>query len=325
MSQSLDGSYLPIVPTMALWNWNVSSGTTPTVLGYPPNGQPTKSGVTPQDIKDYITIPIQNYALTPPIPISDTVITNWIRWAEDDIENATSIRLCQTWVAAPPATTPAAANAIGIGTASGYQQLGIDYDLAEAAYDFFFPRAQDEGWSYQALRWKPLRDPTVGIIPTAVKNYAYLYPLLSEYFRAPISWIVEDQNYSYVRLVPAQNVQMLPLFAMQLAFMGFAESVPGALWLQYRAGLTPADYTGSFSFMKELVIVGAAIRALMNMQGSVNFGATETNTQIDGLLYRVRFSEKGAFIGQITSYKQRYDELMHRAKANVSGPVFGVF
>jgi hypothetical protein len=325
MSQSLNGGYLPIVPTQALWTWNLSSGKAPSVIGYPPYGQPTKSGVTPADLQNFIVIPIQNYSQQPPTPIPDSIIQNWIRWAEDDIEMQTSIRLCQTWVAAPPAATPAQATAIGIGTASGYQQLGVDYDLAEAAYDFFFTRAQDEGWSYQNLRWKPLRDPTVGIVQTAVKNYAYIYPLLSEFFRAPISWIVEDQNYSYVRLVPSQNVQMLPLFAMQLAFMGFAESVPGAIWLQYRAGLIPSDYTGSFAFMTELVLTAAAIRALTFMQGSVNFGAVETSTSVDGLQYKVRYSEKGAFIGQINSFKERYNELMNLAKSKVSGPTFGLF
>ena len=38
-----------------------------------------------------------------------------------------------------------------------YQQLGADYDLYEPAYDFFFKRAQDEGWLYNRMRWRPVQ------------------------------------------------------------------------------------------------------------------------------------------------------------------------
>ena len=50
-------------------------------------------------------------------------------------------------------------------------------------------------------------------------------------------------------MIPPANVQMLPLFAMQLAFMGFAESIPGGLWFQYTAGLNNSDYNGRFSML----------------------------------------------------------------------------
>ena len=60
----------------------------------------------------------------------------------------------------------------------------------------------------------------------------------------PPTWFVEDEDFGLIRLVPAANVQMLPLFAMQLAFMGFAESIPGGLWFQYTAGLNNSEYNG---------------------------------------------------------------------------------
>ena len=126
---------------------------------------------------------------------------------------------------------------------------------------------------YQTLRYRPVQ--SMGYSPanpTAVKNIAFIYPLLNVFFRLPRAWIVEDRDYGLIRMVPATNTQMLPLWAMQLAFMGFAESLPNGLWFQYTAGLTPNDYNSRFSFMKELVLAEAALTALNSIQGTINLG-----------------------------------------------------
>lgn len=325
-------SYFPI-PTKALWNWSTPpAGEAAVVQSYPPYGAPTKSGVLPSDLSAFLGVPLQ-YFNTPPAPIPDSVVIDWIRMSEDDIETETNIRLCQTWIAAPPAKARAETLAVGLLTKYNYQQLGVDYDYSEAAYDFFFERARDEGWIYQRLRWRPVKsvevvDPT-GLVDaanlTGVKNISFIYPLLNEYFRMPVSWIVEDQNRGLVRGVPATNVQMLPLFAMQLAFMGFAESVPGGLWYQYTAGLTANDYSANWRFMKQLVLAMAGVRALRGMQLSVNLGAVETQTIADGLLFRRKYSEKGAFSGQIRELQEEAKMLTRRAKMMGGGFHLGIF
>lgn len=159
---------------------------------------------------------------------------------------------------------------------------------------------------------------------TGVKNISFQYPLLSQYFRMPISWIVEDQNRGLVRGVPSTDVQMLPLFAMELAFMGFAESVPGGLWYQYTAGLTAVDYQANWSFMKQLVLAKASIRALRAMELSVNLGAVERQTIADGLSYRVKYSEKGAFAGRIKDLEDEVKQLIRRAKTYGGGVHLGI-
>ena len=197
---------------------------------------------------------------------------------------------------------------------------------------FFFERARDEGWIFQRLRWRPVKgvdyvDPT-GIVNATnlngTKNVAFIYPLLNEYFRMPQSWVVEDQNRGLVRFVPSTSVQMLPLFAMQLAFMGFAENVPQGMWFQYTAGLTRADYAGSWAFMKQLVLARSAVTALKTMQLSVNFGALETMTQVDGLTYRSRYDPKGAFAGAIESFSDEVKRLTRRAKTMGGGVHLGI-
>lgn len=328
MSDSaIPGEFSP-VPTRALWNWNTPIGEAPSVNSYPPNGAPTKSGVLPSDLANFMGTPIQTFS-NPPVPFSDATIIGWLRYAEDEIETDTNIRLCQTWIASPPTKSKYATEAVNLITKYQYQQLGVDYDYADAPYDFFFARAQDEGWLYQRLRWRPVKSVEI-VNPvgsydaeniTGVKNISFIYPLLNEFFRMPISWIVEDQNRGYVRGVPSTNVQMLPLFAMQLAFMGFAESVPGGLYYQYTAGLTAVDYQTNWSFMKQLVLAKASIRAFRAMQLSVNLGALETQTVADGLSYRVKYSEKGPFWGQIQEAQQEVALLTKRAKM-LGGGVF---
>lgn len=328
----------PPVVTRALWQWDLST-TSPTVSGYPQgNGcfKPTKTGLMPEDLQAFVGVPLQFYG-NPPTPVPTPTILQWIRWAEDKVEQDTSIVLCQTWVAAPPTPNRDASLACGliVSTESGSQVQGYDYDLYDAPYDFMFSRAQDEGWMMQTLRYRPIRSAQVLSVSGAsgivgfdqyfgIKNIAYIYPLLNTYFRVPISWEVEDQDAGLVRLVPAQNVQMLPLYAMQLAFMGFAENVPGGLWFQYVAGLTPNDYRSRFSFMRELVLLEAAQTALATIQGTVNFGALSTQAMVDGLSYRVQYGQRGAFSGLIDIFEGRANKLREKARNMVSGPMLNV-
>lgn len=309
------------------WTWDTSTNP-PTVTKYPSgtgiSPVPTKSGVMPQDLQNFISIPIQAYG-NPPKAIDPTVQLQWIRWAEDYIEQDSGLLLCQTWVASPPANTPQAAANVGIGSNSpgGYQKPGFDFDLADTAYDFLFARAQDEGWMMNSLRYKPLKaaihDPNT---PTALKLMSYNYPLLNEFFQVPNTWFVEDHDYGLIRLVPAVNVQMLPLFAMQLAFMGFAESVPGAIWVQYLAGITRLDYQTRFSFIPQLVLAEAARTALTIMQSSINIGALEYRMLMDGAQYVTKYDPNGPFAGFIRRYTDMRDELMVRVKNRIAGPVF---
>lgn len=327
MSEGLNGGQLPLVPTAPLWSWS-TSGSVPIVTGYPTAGgfSATKTGLTPQDLRDFVGVPIVYYG-NPPVAVNDSVILQWIRYAEDWVEQETSILLCQTWVAGPPSPNPAVTLQLGLTFPSqtsgfGYQRQGYDFDLQDAAYDFFFKNAQDEGWMAQTLRYRPVQ--SITYTPddaTAIKNTSFVYPLLNQYFRMPRSWNVEDRDFGFVRFVPATNTQMLPLFAMQLAFMGFAENVPGAIWFQYTAGLTPFDYQSRWSFMKQLVLCGAAIQALSSIQGTINLGVLSVDTMVDGLRQQMKFSEKGPYGSLITTFQSQRDAYMVRARALISGPM----
>ncbi len=330
MPQDLDNTTLqstidaPLVPTGALWTWDTSTKPQPTVTGYPTTGGPTKTGLMPQDLQNFVGVPIQYYG-NPPTPVSSGTMLGWIRYAEDWVEQETTLLLTQTWVASPPTRQPTATNATGLivnPASSGVQQLGVDYDLEDAPYDFFFPRAQDEGWMVQSLRYRPVRSATYSALDyTSIKNIAYIYPLLNDFFRVPPTWYVEDSDFGLVRLVPAANVQMLPLFAMQLSFMGFAQSIPGGLWLQYTAGLTANDYISRFSFIKQLVLAQAAIQALMTIQGTLNFGATQYNINVDGLQYQTQYPKSGPYSGLIEQFTRMRTDLLQTAFNKVSGPM----
>lgn len=330
MSGTANPAFGVTIPTSAQWTWNLT-GTQPVVTSYPSANGTTKSGLQPADLSNYLQMTLQQYS-NPPVPVSNTVLTQWIRWAEDDIEMETNIRLCQTWIAAPPAKTNTVTQLLNLGTTHNYQQLGVDYDFSEAPYDFFFERAKDEGWLYQRLRWRPVKgvdmvDPTGIINPqnfTGTKNVAFIYPLLNEFFRLPQTWLVEDQNRGLVRMVPAVSVQMLPLVAMQLAFMGFANSVPGGLWFQYTAGLTANDYNSSWSFMQQLILAKAGITALMAIQTSLNMGVLETATQADGLMYRSKYGEKGPFYATIKNLQGEVKRLVLRARMMSGGIHLGI-
>lgn len=323
---------VPVIPDTSLWKWDTS--TIPaTPIGFPVSGtaySQTKTNLGPTDLDAFVGVPLLYYNTTPPTVVAPEVKQQWIRNAEDRVEQETSILLCQTWVASPPSPSLQVSQALGIQTNSstGAQVRGFDYDLEDAAYDFMFPRAQDEGWMYQTLRYRPVQSVTYNVSGnaatqgiTAVKNTAFIYPLLNVYFRMPPGWNVEDRDYGLIRYVPATNVQMLPLFAMQLAFMGFAESVPGAMWLQYTAGLTDYDYRTRYSFMKQLVLCEAAITALTTIQGTINMGMEASQLTVDGLSYRAQYYKDGPFGPLIKQFTARRNEFMKIAQTKVSGPM----
>lgn len=311
----------------SLWTWT-TSGSFPVVSGYPgPSGvSPTKTGLAAADLREFVGIPLVLQG-DPPTTLSDTSVLTMIRNAEDYVEQETGLLLCQTSVASPPALTPAQCQSVGITPVSGtYMRQGFDYDLADAAYDFIFPRAQDEGWMIYSLRYRPVTLVNfTPLTPTAIKQISYVYPLLNEYFRVPSSWQVEDHDFGLIRLVPAENVQMLPLYAMQLAFMGFAESVPGGIWMYYTAGLTPADYQTRFAFVKQLVLSQAALQALTTMQTSINYGAEEYSMNVDGVAYKTRYGKDGAFSGSLRGFKSQRDSLLNAVLTKVSGPIITTF
>jgi hypothetical protein len=313
-----------LVSGTALWDWDLG-GPDPVVRAYR-NGV-TKTGLTPNDLQQAVGVPMQYYNTNPPTAVPTEQIITWLRDAEDWIEQETGLLLTPTWIASPPEIQPFAALSTQVPEAGARGQVqGIDYDLADAGYDFIFNRAQDDGWLVQPLRYRPLRNVTTSAVDfTAVKNIAALYPLLSEFFRIPPSWYVEDQDFGLIRLVPAENVQMLPLFAMQLAFMGFSESIPGAWHYQYTAGLTQTDYSSRFRFIKRLVLVTAGIYALGSVQGTLNMGLSRTTVLVDGMQMQLQYPESGPFSALIKNFTGERDALLATALTKVSGPMVLTF
>lgn len=309
------------ISSRALWSWDTTSDTA-VATGYA-NGNVCKTGLLPQDLKDFCGVPLQYYG-SPVRAVPDQTILGWIRMAEDWVEQNSSLLLTQSWVASPPAVTPQICQNVAITPtfSGGYQKQGFDFDVADAAYDFQFPRAQDDGWMVYSLRYRPVQNVNYGPIdPTAIKQLAFVYPLLNAYFQAPVSWFVEDHDFGLVRLVPATNVAILPLFAMQLAYMGFSQSVPGGIWMQYTAGLSPNDYNSRYRFIQQLVLSAAAMTALTAIQGTINLGMDQTAINVDGLQYQTRYPAKGPFNGLIKQFKDQRDELMNMARDKVSGPM----
>lgn len=308
----------------ALWNWDTSVPNAPSIKGF--NGQPTKTGLKPSDLQMTAGVPLQFFS-----PAGNSVqaippeqLIEWIRDSEDWVEQETNLLLTPTWIASPPEIQAFSSTVTGVPSVNGNggQVQGVDYDLPDAAYDFYYERAQDNGWLCQPLRYRPLRNVTTGAADfTAVKNIAAIYPLLSDFFRVPPSWYVEDQDAGLIRLVPAANVQMLPLFAMELSFMGFSDTVPGCWHYQYTAGLTPVDYQTRFRFIKRLVLVDACIRALASIQGSINMGLMRVETLVDGLQQKLQYSERGPFGSLIETFRKERDELLQTTLTKVSGPM----
>ena len=309
------------ITTKAIWKWNTNNPNDPVPTTFY-NNNITKTGLLPQDLQAFVGVPLQNYS-NPPVPVSNSTLLQWIRYAEDYVEQETNLLLCPTMVASPPSLNPLQNVPAGIVPVNGdYQQLGIDYDLADTAYDFFFELMQDSAWGVRPLRYRPLRNMSPSTDTTATKLITFIYPLLSDFMRIPPSWIVEDQDFGMLRLVPSQDVALLPLYAIELAFMGFSSNLPGGIWTFYTAGLTNYDYATRFSFVKELVLAIAAIQALASIQGTLNLGADAIETSVDGLAQKIVYGKGGPYANLMMRFDNMKKELTRTVHSKISGPNF---
>lgn len=316
-------------PPQALWTWTVPvSSTTPIVSNYS-NGQVTKSGIMPSDLQAFMGVPL-NLGGPNGTPIPDSQLIQYIRWAEDIIETKNGILLTPAWCAAPPELTLSQVQAASVPGINEGMMLGVHYDIAESGYDFFYERAEGEGWLYVQLRNRPIRQFQYGGLAitneqfTAVRNYAYVYPLLNQFFQIPPTWVVEDADLGLVRVVPSTNILMLPLFAIEIAVLGFSQSLPGAMHVQYTAGLTASDYNNKWAFMPQYVLAQTAIQVLTTMQLSINYGATDLMFMTDMMRQETKYSPQGAFSGQISAMKEMAKEFYAMTTQLVSGPFIQV-
>lgn len=316
MTANLPDGLLTTVTPKALWTWDTSNPDDPIPTGY--RGYPTKSGLVPDDLSLFCGVPLY-YNGNTPTPMTAAQKIQALRWAEDWVEQETGILLTPTWVASPPSRNVFETTNSGMVTQSGAQVLGVDYDLEDAPYDFYYDRSQDEGWMELTTRYRPIRR-LGGQDFSPIKNFSYQYPLLDMLFRVPPTWSVVDGDFGLLRLVPSANVQMLPLFALELSLGGFAQSLPGGLWLQYTAGLNSSDWHTRFSFMKQLVLAQASIICIRSIAGSISLGADSYSTLIDGIQYQVKYNSGGPYAAQIQQFTKQRDELLQTAISKVSGP-----
>ncbi len=323
----------PPVQPQAYWHWDYS--TTPaTILGYSllqynQTGQDrlTKTGLGPSDLQNFIGIPLQLQGQTN--PISDAALIQWIRYAEDEVETKCSCFLTPTWIASPAEIQPGAVQAAGLLTPDGRMLLGRDYDYSDAPYDFDIMRWKEEGWGIVSFRHRPLQD--IAYTPnlvqgqmqgfSAVKNFVLFYPLLNQFYQIPATWFVEDPYAAILRIVPAVNITMLPIYAIYIGMMGFAQSLAGGLHFQYVAGFTDVDLSGRFSFIKQLVLAKAAIQAMRTIQPTINAGMIEATVNMGNWEQTLKYPA-APFSGFIDSWKDLEARLENRL-INDLGPCLG--
>lgn len=318
-SMQLQVGARPVAPR-AKWTWHLTSGNDPSVIypiAYPPNQSPTKTGLMPSDVEQFLGSRIQYYGNTNMIPMNPDTIIQFIRYAEDELERTGSLLLCDTQVAASPIgyddflSIPNIAQSLQIQPVNGYyQQLGLDYDIAEAPYDFFFEGWKDEGWGFNQFRHYPVN---------RVQMLGFFYPLLNEYFEIPQSWFVLDRESAFLRIVPSANIQELPLFTIMLNFMGFAQTVPGGMIFMYEAGFRPYDYKGRWSIIREAILCRTAASILRSTQVGVNRGVTTMTIHADSLSQTTQYPSEGPFKAYIDEFDRMYKELFLKIKASVSG------
>lgn len=179
MAQSPNALLPNNLQTQAYWTWANTNTNNPSVIAYGQNPNiPTKTGLLPSDLQSFVGVPtvINTPGSNCPTPLTNAQLLAYIRQAEDWVEQESGILLAQAWIASPP-LSPQGLLSVGIHStspAASGQIYGVDYDIIDAGYDFFYRRFLMEGWGIQQLRYRPLK---------TMVQFSFIYPLLSEFFK----------------------------------------------------------------------------------------------------------------------------------------------
>jgi hypothetical protein len=132
----------------------------------------------------------------------------------------------------------------------------------DPGYDYDQDLLQPGGWTYLALRQKPV---------IAVESIKFAFPTMGNVFTVPPAWIKLDKKYGHVRFIPAGSVFSLPMGSMMISAMGM-QAAPQFIEVRYTAGLKDAavNYPDLLDLIQRMAMLRILQDAMLPASSSIS-------------------------------------------------------
>lgn len=268
-----------------------------------------KTPISPEDILEEDLYSILIKAKGEAAPLSPGAVAAKLRAAEDYYERVLQIFLGVRRVASAPQTRT-----------DPPLVRGTDYDIAGRAFDFEPDLCVDGRWGWITLDYAPV----VGI-----DRFFFSYPgaLGASAFQVPIEWLMVDEKFGSVQIIPSsRNAALVPFNAYIMSVLSGGAGLPRSIYIDYRAGFTRDDLLDHHADLLE----GIRIRTCLLLFGILNNirtgGLGSQSLGMDGLSRSQSFvaGKYGAYSGTIQQYLEREQEILHTWKNQEQGPIMMV-
>ena len=155
----------------------------------------------------------------------------------------------------------------------------------DSAYDYDPDFFVGEKWGFIPLRQKPI---------VALNKIRFVYPApTTGFYDVPDDWLRFDKKYAHIRLVPATSPFVAPLNAFILQAIGGGRTIPFALQITYRAGITNPweTYPEMIDAIKKIAVLKIIENGFIPQSGSISADGLSQSMQVDMRAYRRTIDE----------------------------------
>lgn len=262
-----------------------------------------KTPLSPEAIRDSELYPILLKVKGQDEPLSEAVIADKLRAAEDFYEHALQIFFGERRVASDP---------LGRGLAVS------EYDAEIPAFNF----PTDFTWNYTELPYRPIR---------AITRAFFAFPgtPVVPMFTIPNDWIRLDRRFGKFQLVPTGAIGPIDASRISgyiLSRLGGGRSVPQCVYVDYTAGITHQDLRRHNTDLLEAVRIRAALFVLGIASAIRTQGIGSQSLSQDGQSRSQSFQSGkfGPYGPTIEQWTLREAEIVAAWKSSERGIVMGV-
>lgn len=261
-----------------------------------------KTPLTVEAIRDSELYPILLKIGGQPEPLSESVIAQKLRAAEDYYERALEVRFCTSKVVSDP---------LGRGIAVD------DYDVEIPAFNF--PECHTFG--YTELPYRPIRDVTSAFF--AYPNTSSIQPA----FTVPHSWIRLDRRFGKLSFVPAGGlaIDTAKMSGLILSALSAGRSIPQVFFVDYTCGFTHRELSRDHNDLLEAIRLRAALLILGIASAIRNRGLGSESLSQDGESRSQSYQggKFGPYSGTVELWMKAEAELVDNWKRQERGVIFG--
>lgn len=262
-----------------------------------------KTPLTVEAIRDSELYPILLKIGGQPEPLSESVIAQKLRAAEDFYERALEVRFSESRVVSDP----------------GGRGLAADtYDVEIPAFNF--PECHTFG--YTELPYRPIR---------AVTQAFFAYPgapAIQPGFVVPNPWIRLDRRFGKLYFVPAGALALnaAKMSGLIMSAIAYGQRIPMCFFVDYTCGFTSAELRHDHNDLLEAIRLRAALLILGIASAIRNRGLGSQSLSEDGLSQSQSFitQKYGPYSGTVELWMKAEADLVQNWQRQERGIPFGV-